>query len=220
MSDIFGSNHQDQPGHNGKGEESEDRRSSDSGSAGSGGYGSDADVIDGELLDGMVEDPTEIISGSSPEVGDLEEALTQRDEYLDALRRLQAEFANYKKRVEKQQSDNVARAALSLVEKVLPVLDTLDLATSHIDDPESADGRALLAVSGQLRDLLAREGLERLDPLGEEFDPTAQEAVGHLPDEDGTAEVGGSGEVVAQVMRAGYRWRGTVVRPAMVMVRG
>jgi molecular chaperone GrpE len=156
-------------------------------------------------------------------------ALNQRDEYLDSLRRLQAEFENYKKRVMKQQGDQVARAAVSLVEKVLPVLDTLDLATQHLGDAESADGRALVAVASQLHDTLAKEGLERIDPLGEEFDPNAHEAVGHLPadgsGEDGPeadgSDAGGSGEpVVGQVMRAGYRWRGTVVRPAMVMVRG
>ena len=176
---------------------------------------------------------TGIISGEGPEFGDLKEALAQRDEYLDSLRRLQAEFENYKKRVAKQQSDQVARAALSLVEKLLPVLDTLDLATSHIGDAESADGRALVAASGQLRDVLAKEGLERIDPLGEEFDPNAHEAVGHVPAEDednagpqtdgtgGGAAAGSSGEpVVAEVMRPGYRWRGAVVRPAMVMVRG
>jgi len=125
----------------------------------------------------------------------------------------------------KQQGDQVARAAVSLVEKVLPVLDTLDLATQHLGDAESADGRALVAVASQLHDTLAKEGLERIDPLGEEFDPNAHEAVGHLPaDEDAAGAdgaVGSSGEpVVGQVMRAGYRWRGTVVRPAMVMVRG
>jgi molecular chaperone GrpE len=160
-------------------------------------------------------------------------ALDQRDEYLDSLRRLQAEFENYKKRVTKQQSEQVARAAVSLVEKILPVLDTLDLAIEHLGDPESPDGRALVAVSSQLRDVLAKEGLERVDPIGEKFDPNAHEAVGHLPaDEEPVApgtESGhasadggaGSGDpVVGQVMRAGYRWRGTVVRPAMVMVRG
>ncbi len=53
---------------------------------------------------------------------------------------------------------------MSLVETVLPVLDTLDLATEHIGDAESADGRALLAVAGQLHDVLAKEGLERDRP--------------------------------------------------------
>ena len=189
----------------------------------------DAEVIEDEPGD----DATGIISGSAPEFADLKEALAQRDEYLDSLRRLQAEFENYKKRVAKQQSDQVARAALSLVDKLLPVLDTLDLATSHIGDAESADGRALVAASGQLRDVLVKEGLERIDPLGEEFDPNAHEAVGHIAAEEGDmarpdrtdpgrgAAAGGSGS----------RWwprscdPGTVgaaqwCRPAMVMVRG
>ncbi len=192
----------------------------------------DTDVVDAEVIgDDLDDDATGIISGTAPELGDLKAALTQRDEYLDSLRRLQAEFENYKKRVAKQQSDQVARAALSLVDKLLPVLDTLDLATSHIGDAESADGRALLAASGQLRDVLVKEGLERIDPLGEEFDPNAHEAVGHVADEgehgapgaDGPpdgASVASGEPVVAEVMRPGYRWRGAVVRPAMVTVRG
>src|ERR1700683_1439544 len=63
----------------------------------------------------------------APEVAapGLVDAIAQRDEYLDSLRRLQAEFENYKKRVDKQQTDQRARAALLLVEKLLPVLDTL-----------------------------------------------------------------------------------------------
>ena len=154
-------------------------------------------------------------------------ALAERDEYLDALRRLQADFENYRKRVTGQQADQVARAALSLVEKLLPVLDTLDLAAQHLGDPDSADAKALVASSGLLRDVLAKEGLERVDPLGEVFDPTTHEAVGQLPDEDEGTETTDDGpvhpagtQVVGQVMRAGYRWKGVVVRPAMVMVRG
>ena len=57
---------------------------------------------------------------------------------------------------------------------------------THLGDAESADGRALVAVAGQLHDVLAKEGLERIDPVGEEFDPNAHEAVGHLPAEDGS----------------------------------
>jgi molecular chaperone GrpE len=102
-----------------------------------------------------------------------------------------------------------------------------------------------VAASSQLRDVLAKEGLERIDPIGEEFDPNAHEAVGHVPAEaagpagaggavpsqagagqfgpagQAGAPAGASGEpVVAEVMRPGYRWRGAVVRPAMVTVRG
>lgn len=206
----------------------------------------------------------------------------ERDEYLDSLRRLQAEFDNYRKRVAKQQAEQAERAALSLVDKLLPVLDALDLAGTHVSDPGSGDARALLAASSLLNGALAKEGLERVDPLGQPFDPNAHEAVGHMPDDemaapegsgeeaagtdssagpgspvdtdspagagspagpDGPADPDGkdgkdskdskdssdspgsppepaSGPVVGQVMRAGYRWKGTVVRPAMVMVRG
>jgi molecular chaperone GrpE len=202
-----------------------------------GSVGSDEDdesdeVVDAEVLDDEVLDEADVSAAVDEAFADddpLALALNQRDEYLDSLRRLQAEFENYRKRVAKQQADQVARAALSLVDKVLPVLDTLDLATQHVGDADSADGRALVAVANQLREVLTKEGLERIDPIGEVFDPNAHEAVGHLPadetdDVDGPegSEVTGAGgePVVGQVMRAGYRWRGSVVRPAMVMVRG
>jgi molecular chaperone GrpE len=186
----------------------------------------------------------------------LAKVTAERDEYLDALRRLQAEFDNYRKRVAKQQAEEADRRAARLVVELLPVLDALDLAASHLGEPPSDDGRALVASAALLNDVLRKEGLERIDPVGEEFDPTAHEAVGHLPaeeaEEPGADERGlagpGSGAaatgagpdatdagsdatgadaasgvpstVVAEVMRAGYRYRGTVVRPAMVLVRG
>jgi molecular chaperone GrpE len=219
------------PGHEAEGWESETGAVSDSPS----GAGID-DIFEGEIVD-VPDDgrATEILDGESPDINEVKVALAQRDEYLDSLRRLQAEFENYRKRVAKQQSDQVARAALSLVDKLLPVLDTLDLAITHLGDAGSTDGRALLATSSQLHDVLTKEGLERIDPTGEAFDPNAHEAVGHLAaddaggadagDADGAAMSGdpgpGAGEpIVAQVMRPGYRWRGAVVRPAMVMVRG
>ncbi len=130
----------------------------------------------------------------------------ERDDYLDALRRLQADFENYKKRVVKQQSEHLERAAASLVDKLLPVLDTADMAVSHGAGDETRQVRAALL------DALAREGLERLDPDGGPFDPTLHDAVAHEPG-DGDQEV-------AEVLRAGYRWKGRVLRPAMVKVRG
>jgi molecular chaperone GrpE len=202
------------------------------------GEAGDAEVVDAEVIDDDLDGgvTTEIIDGTAPELDAVGAALAERDEYLDSLRRLQAEFENYRKRVAKQQTDQTARAALTLVEKLLPVLDTLDLATEHLGDADSADGRALVAASNQLRDVLAKEGLERIDPMGEAFDPNAHEAVGRVPAEEPTdrgADAGGASSddtvapgaspdepVVGQVMRPGYRWRGAVVRPAMVMVRG
>jgi molecular chaperone GrpE len=183
------------------------------------GPGDDDEVLDAELVDeGTAPDGVDEVEAE--EADPLEVALAQRDEYLDSLRRLQAEFENYKKRVLKQQADQVARAAASLVDRLLPVLDALDLATDHLGDNDSDEAKALVAASGLLQGVLAKEGLERIDPVGEPFDPNAHEAVGQVPagDDDGPADP--DGPVVAQVMRAGYRWNGTVVRPAMVMVRG
>ncbi len=174
------------------------------------------DIVEGELVDeiSVEDDVVEAI-----ELDPLAAAQAERDEYLDALRRLQAEFENYKKRVAKQQADQVSRAALSLVDQLLPVLDALDLATDHMADPDSADAKALVASAGLLQGVLVRQGLEKIDPSGEAFDPTAHEAVGQAAPE-GDDESAEDGPVVAQVMRAGYRFNGTVVRPAMVTVRG
>jgi molecular chaperone GrpE len=163
------------------------------------------------------EEPVSRDRGTDP----LSEAIAQRDEYLDALRRLQAEFNNYRKRVLSQQAEQSARGVAVFVDRLLPVLDTLDLAVQHIGDADSADGKALVATGSQLHGLLAKEGLERIDPLGDVFDPTAHEAVGHVADGEEPSDDGPVPKpVVAQVLRPGYRWKGTVLRPAMVTVRG
>ncbi|HEX4539563.1 MAG TPA: nucleotide exchange factor GrpE [Acidimicrobiales bacterium] len=147
---------------------------------------------------------------------------TQRDEYLDALRRLQADFENYKKRVLKQQTEHLERAAEALVVKLLPVLDALDLAVAHAGD--SPEAKVLAPVASSLVDVLEKEGLERIDPEGQPFDPNQHDAVMHEPPEaNGEQEEhnGSGGEPqVSGVMRAGYRWKGRVLRPAMVKVKG
>ena len=187
--------------------------------------GDDTGADEGEIVEGELIDPLVAVT-------------IERDEYLDSLRRLQAEFDNYRKRVAKQQTEQAQRAAVSLVDNLLPVLDALELAATHSPDPESADAKALAAASSLLTSVLAKEGLERIDPVGQPFDPNDHEAVGHLPAdpaaegvndnvgaESGTADGEGEdaphvGPMVGQVMRPGYRWKGTVIRPAMVMVYG
>jgi molecular chaperone GrpE len=141
------------------------------------------------------------------DVAELARVAGERDDYLDALRRLQADFENYKKRMLRQQTEHLERAAETLVEKLLPVLDTADLAVSH------GAGEAVAQLATALTDVLAREGLERIDPLDEPFDPNVADAVAHEPGDGGAM-------TVAEVMRAGYRWKGRVLRPAMVKVRG
>ncbi len=128
----------------------------------------------------------------------------ERDEYLDQVRRVQAEFENYRKRMIRQQSEHLERAAESLIEKLLPVLDTFESAVAH--------GQGYEQVQTSLVATLEKEGLERIHPVGKPFDPIESDAVAH--------EDGDGGPVVAEVLRAGYRWKGRVLRPAMVRVRG
>ncbi|HZU78600.1 MAG TPA: nucleotide exchange factor GrpE, partial [Acidimicrobiales bacterium] len=87
----------------------------------------------------------------------------ERDEYLDMVRRVQADFENYKKRMVRQQTELLERAAEGLVTRLLPVLDAFDLARAHLEAEGSPEGKALLQAAGLLWDTLAKEGLERVD---------------------------------------------------------
>jgi molecular chaperone GrpE len=142
------------------------------------------------------------------DIGALAAAEAQRDEYLDSLRRLQADFENYKKRIQRQHADLQERAAEKLVENLLPVLDNFDLALAHADVDAGLD-----PVYRSLLGTLAAAGLERLDPAGQPFDPNEHDAVQHEPGDAAEPEV-------IEVLRAGYRWKGRVLRPAMVKVKG
>jgi molecular chaperone GrpE len=140
-------------------------------------------------------------------VADLERVASERDQYLDALRRLQAEFENYRKAVTKRELDARERANEALVGELLPVLDACDGAVLHGADD-------VVPVRASLLDTLGKQGLERIEPSGDVFDPERHEAVMHEPsDDDG-------GPVVIEVLRVGYGWRGRTLRPAMVRVRG
>jgi len=179
------------------------------------------------------------------EPGILSDAATiaaERDEYLAALQRLQADFENFRKRVQRQQEDGVTRAEGALITKLLPILDVLDLAQAHLGEAggsgegdaaggdTGAEGKALAQARGLLLDALTKEGLERIDQAEVVFDPVVHDAVSHLPAEEAGGPGAGDGMSpdpgepslprVGQVLRAGYRWRGQTLRPAMVQVRG
>jgi len=137
-------------------------------------------------------------------LGDMDRLQSERNDYLDQLLRTRADFDNYRKRILKQQSEHQERAAETLVEKLLDVLDTFDMAVVHQQGYEQVRDRLVF--------ILGKEGLERIDPVGQAFDPNEADAVAH--------EAGDGGPVVAEVLRAGYRWKGRVLRPAMVKVKG
>jgi molecular chaperone GrpE len=182
--------------------------STDEESEGKGGVDEEQEPVVEEPDDDVPSPPVdegEIIEIDSPWAAQ-SQAEAERDQYLDSLRRLQADFENYKKRVAKQQAETYERANEGLVVKLLPVLDTADLAEAH----GAADVGPLRAG---LLEVLGKAGLERIAPDGGPFDPNLHDAVAHEPGDGGEQEV-------AEVLRAGYRWNGRVLRPAMVKVRG
>jgi molecular chaperone GrpE len=164
--------------------------------------GSDEGSGDGAVAAGVARDPMAVLA-------------SERDEYLLALQRTQADFENYRKRIQRMQEEQSARAASALVAKLLPVLDTLDLAQAHQTAASGSndDAKALTAARSMLLDALSKEGLERVDESAIPFDPAVHDAVAHAEGEGGEV-------VIDQILRSGYRWRGQVLRPAMVSVRG
>jgi len=162
-----------------------------------------AEELDGEQLEepGDSQDSVDP-SASAPS---MEELSAQRDGYLNDLQRVTAEFANYRRKAAERQQETVAMAAAGIAEKVLPVLDACDAAVAQ----GAAD---VVPIRDALFAALEREGLAKLDDPGAPFDPACHEAVAHEPGE-GDA-------VIAEVLRAGYEWKGRVLRPAMVKVRG
>jgi molecular chaperone GrpE len=150
------------------------------------------------------QDDLEISDLEAQLLDDMDRLQSERNDYLDQLLRTRADFDNYRKRIVKQQSEHELRAAEALVEKLLEPIDTLDLAVTH--------GQGFEQARDMLVNVLTKEGLERIDPAGKPFDPNEADAVAH--------EDGDGGPVVAEVLRPGYRWKGRVIRPAMVKVRG
>ena len=173
------------------------------------------DEAEGEAT---TETAPEEVGGSvpPPSAPSLEEMLAaaerERDEYLDHLQRLKAEFDNYRKRSLRDQEALVARAHERLVNELLPILDDLERALDAAQQHEEAtleEGVAL--VHRALADLLAREGLAEIDTNGA-FDPHVHEALLAQPSED--AETG----AVIDVVQKGYKIGDRVVRPARVIV--
>ena len=144
----------------------------------------------------------------------LSQTESERDEYLDTLRRVQAEFENYRKRVIKEQTALVDRATSGLVEQLLPVLDSFELALKNLDSAGSDEiesvRKGLELVYAELLGVLEKAGLSRIEAEGKPFDPNVHEAV---MQEDGDGE-----PVVTDVLRTGYTLKGRVLRPAMVKV--
>jgi len=136
----------------------------------------------------------------------IDDVMKERDEFKDIALRVQADFENYRKRAASQMGDELDRALGKLVEQLLPVLDACEAAVAHgVEGVEQ--------VWSSLIGALQKQGLEALDLAGKPFDPALADAVMH---EEGD----GSEPIVLEVLRTGYRWKGRVLRAAMVKVKG
>ena len=143
-------------------------------------------------------------------ISDIDALQRERDDLLDTSRRLQADFENYRKRVLREQTALVERATEGLLEQLLPVLDSFELATVNLEGVDEQVRKGIELAFAELVSVLERAGLQRIDALGAPFDPNEHEAV--LQDEgDGEPHVG-------EVLRTGWKLSGRVLRPAMVKV--
>jgi molecular chaperone GrpE len=146
--------------------------------------------------------------GSGPEefAGESQEEAGKAAELLSDLQRVQADFANYRKRSLRDQQIAADRAKASVITQLLPVLDDLDRARSHGD----LESGPLKSVADKLATVLEGLGLSGFGDEGDDFDPALHEAVQHEGD--------GTHPVVGTVMRRGYKVGDVVVRHAMVGV--
>lgn len=137
-----------------------------------------------------------------------EPATTPEDEHLADLRRITAEYANYRKRVEREKQQLRDVSIAEVLRGLLPVLDDLDRAEAHGDLEEGP----MVAIANKLRSAIEKYGLEHFGAVGDTFDPQIHEALVQLP------TPGATGQTVAEVVETGYRLGERVIRVAKVAV--
>jgi len=159
------------------------------------------------------------ISGFKEEIDLLRKELSHykklEEDYLDKLKRLHADYDNYRKRVLKEQIDTIARANKELIEKLLPVIDSFEHALSIGEDLKSSDDEFLKGVKmifDKLMDTLQKEGVSVINPHGSQFNPHECEVA--VTENVTEADEG----TVLEVLRKGYKLNDFLIRPAVVKV--
>ena len=154
----------------------------------------------------------DILGAEQTDDAAIAEASDEDKDLLLDLKRVQAEYANYRRRTEEQREVEIARATGSVAKGLLPVLDDLDRAEKHGD---LADGSPLAAIAEKLRAVVSRLGVETYGTAGEAFDPQQHEAIFHAPNPGGVAD-----GTILDVVEVGYRLGDIELRPAKVVVAG
>ncbi|KZM69797.1 nucleotide exchange factor GrpE [Nocardia terpenica] len=166
-------------------------------------------IVDNSALQGEVDEAAADAAAPGPEAGEdvLADAISaELAERTADLQRLTAEYANYRRRVERDRRSATDAAKAAVVTELLGVLDDLDRARAHGD----LESGPLKSVADKLATALQKQGLEEFGTEGEPFDPTLHEAVQH--------EGEGRDPVIGMVMRKGYRFGDRVLRHALVGV--
>lgn len=143
----------------------------------------------------------------------LQKLLAEKQELMNTLVRRQADFENYRKRVEKERAQDRQRATESLIEHLLPMLDAFDRALAQSNDSAYVEYRkGFELIRRQLWETLAKQGLVRIDALDQEFNPHFHHAIERVETTDHA-----DGIVIGE-LQPGYLLHGHVLRPAMVRV--
>ncbi len=165
--------------------------------------------VDEEVVEGLVEEEPGVAEEELAALAEeLEATRNERDGYLDALRRIKAEFENSRKRQEREQARIYQAASERLVRELLPVIDNLDRALEAQGDIREG----VRATRDQLAAVLGEEGLLPVASDGQPFDPNVHEAVMGQPSEE--HEEG----TILQTFERGYLLNGKPIRPAKVVV--
>ncbi len=167
-----------------------------------------------EAVNGAAETEPEAVDDLDNLRSELAEITQKADEYLRLAQRTQADFINYRRRIEEERIQQKAEATLAFIQRLLPILDDFEraMASASPDAVESSWGKGVQLVERNLRGLLAAEDVQRIEAEGAEFDPRQHEGVARQPSADVP-----EGHVL-HVVRAGYRKGDRVIRPAQVVV--
>jgi molecular chaperone GrpE len=160
--------------------------------------------------------PVEPATVTAEQLKELKERAAKADENWERLVRTTADFDNFRKRAAREKQEAIKYANESLLQKLVPVLEHLDMALAAAPVVGPQPGHSLQAgvsmISQQLKNVLAESGLEELEALGKPFDPNLHEALSQQETRDVP-----EGQVVQQ-LRKGYKFRDRLLRPASVVV--
>jgi len=157
-------------------------------------------------VDDAPEEPVDPVSA------ELESLRAERDDLKDQALRARAEFENYRKRMARESERVRKTAAEELVRDLLPIVDNLERALSHVEDKSDGLAQGVEMIVKQFADILSNNGLDLIPALGEVFDPNIHEALTHQPSDEYPADS------VMEEFQRGYRMGDYVLRPAQVVV--